>query len=115
ARLDLLLLAGHDLRGPPPAARALRAAAPLPLHPVGRARVCLGEGRRVRHHLRLLDPLRAPAVRAPDGGGGLPPPGPGLPDRRLQERDGAPPAPRVGMCAGARASAPHTPPVLLRL
>ena len=78
----------------------LGTAAPLPLHPLGRARLRLGQGHRVRHHVRLLDPRRAPDLGSPDGRRRLPPPGPRVPDRRLQERRRQ--GPEAGVELGAR-------------
>jgi hypothetical protein len=68
ARLDLLVLARHDQRRALPPPRRLRPPAPLPLRALGRARLRLGEGHRVRGDLRLLDPRGPPPLRPPDGG-----------------------------------------------
>ena len=83
------------------AARPLRAAAAVPLRAVGRARLRVGQGHRVRRHVRLVDPLRAPHSRAPDGRGRLPAPGARVPDRRLQERRRPGAAARVELGASA--------------
>ena len=95
ARLELLLLARHDLRGAVPAADRVGAAAALPLRALGRAGLPVREGHRVRRDLRLVDPGRPPDRRPPDGGGGRPAPRTRVPDWRVQERRRAGAAARV--------------------
>ena len=65
--------------------------------------------------LRLVDPLRPPPLRPPHGGRGVPPPRAGLPDRRLQERGRARPAPRVELGQRGRDAGPDPLPVVHRL
>jgi hypothetical protein len=86
ARVELLVLAGHDVGGAVPAADSLRTAAALPLRSIGRARLPVGEGHRVRRDLRVVDPRRAPHRRPRHGRRRGAAPGAGVPDRRVQER-----------------------------
>ena len=97
------------------AARGLGPAADVPVRALGRARLRLGQGHRVGRHVRLVDPLRPPPLRAPDGRSGLPAPGARVPDRRLQERRRPRPAPRVELGDGRRDAAADAVPLLHRL
>ena len=115
ARLELLLLARHDQRRAAAAARGLGPAADVPVRALGRARLRLGQGHRVGGHVRLVDPLGPPPLRPPDGRGGVPAPGARVPDRRLQERRRARPAPRVELGDGRRDAAADALPLLHRL
>ena len=96
-------------------ARPVRRPAAVPLRAVGRARLCVDQGHRVRRHVRLVDPLGAPLRRAPDGRRGVPAPGARVPDRRLQERHRAGPAARVELGDRRRDAAPDAAPVVHRL
>ena len=90
-------------------------AAAVPLRAVGRARLRLGQGHRVRRDVRLVDPLGAPHRGAPHGRGGVPAPGARVPDRRLQERRRAGAAARVELGDRRRDAAADAVPLVHRL
>ncbi len=113
--VELLLLARHRVGGAAAAARPVGAAAALPLHPLGRTGVRLGQGHRVRHHVRLVDPRGPPDLGAPHGRGRLPAPRARLPDRRLQERHRPEPEAGVELGHRRRDAAPDALPVVHRI
>ena len=115
ARLELLVLARHDVGRAVPAADAVGPAAAVPVRAVRRARVPVGQGHRVRHFVRFVDSCGASDFRAPDGGGGVPAPGARLPHGRLQERHGARSAAPDQLGDRRRDAAAHAVPVVHRL